>query len=107
MGRRSGQASRLTSALIDGFFFGSANLFFCLEPVVELRAMTSGAVPGRVFCAERQRLINEYTVAVSEYLKAVSVQGKSAAVATGLHFLKLKMKSTQPANAKTKPSMPS
>ena len=33
---------RLTSALIDGFFFGSANLFFCLEPVVELRA---GFVP--------------------------------------------------------------
>src|SRR5260370_26728074 len=40
--RRSGQASRLTSALIDGFFFGAANFSFCWEPVVELRA---GFVP--------------------------------------------------------------
>jgi hypothetical protein len=36
-------------------------------------------VLSRTFCAERQCLITEYTVAVSDYLKAVSAQGKSAA----------------------------
>src|SRR5260370_37077136 len=32
------RSKRSTSALVDGLFFGSANLFFCLEPVVALRA---------------------------------------------------------------------
>ena len=42
MGRRSGQVPGLRQRLLMASSSGSANLFFCLEPVVELRA---GFVP--------------------------------------------------------------
>jgi len=40
-------------------------------------------VPGPIFCAEKQRLLAEFTVAATEYLQALSAQLKSAALGNG------------------------
>jgi len=66
----------------------------------------ASTVPGPApsFCAERQRLIAEFTLAASEHVQALSEQLKSVALAMGLN---LKLKSPQPASGKMKPSLPS
>jgi hypothetical protein len=52
--------------------------------------MACGAtVPTQIFCAERQRLITAYRLAVSEYVEAVSAQGKSAADGNWFEFFEV------------------
>jgi hypothetical protein len=43
-------------------------------------------VPAPSFCAERQRLIAEFTLAASEHLQALSEQLKSVALGNGFEF---------------------
>jgi hypothetical protein len=43
-------------------------------------------IPGPAFCAEKQQLFAEFTVAASEYLKAQSQQLKSVALGDGSGF---------------------
>ena len=43
-------------------------------------------VPAPAYCAERQRLFVEFTVAASEYLQALSEQLQSVALGNGFGF---------------------
>jgi hypothetical protein len=44
------------------------------------------SIPGPAFCAEKQRLLGEFTIAASDYLKATSQQLKSVALGAGSGF---------------------